>query len=249
MIERLKTFTMASLGKLGLCCATVGLAACLFVTQAQAAAEDHGRIRAVAEAHALVTARSFAPDGARVAVEVAPLDPRLNLPACPFEPETFDPPGQRPSAHLSIGVRCTAVPAWSLYVPVRVDITVDVVVLAAAVAQGQTLESDALRYEARDVARLGGAYLTRIDEAQGMVLRQSVRPGTVLTSRQLERPKLVRRGQRVQLVAQESGLAVGSQGEALTDAAEGDRVRVRNMSSLLIVEGVVDGDGRVRTGS
>lgn len=230
--------------------AALFVAACVSASHSAAAApEDHKRIRAVAEAHALVTAHSFAPDGARVTVEVAPLDPRLNLPACPFEPETFDPPGQRPSAHLSIGVRCTALPSWSLYVPVRVDITVDVVVLAASVPQGDILDANALRYEPRDVSRLGGAYLTRLEDVQGMVLRQAVRPGTVLAPRQLERPKIVRRGQRVQLVAHESGLAVGSQGEALTDAAEGDRVRVRNMSSLLIVEGVVDADGSVRTGS
>jgi flagellar basal body P-ring formation protein FlgA len=236
MLER----TTATTGAIGIALAT-------WLTAASAAM-DHERIRAVAESHALEAARSFAPDGARVEVTAARLDSRLKLADCPVEPETFDPPGQRPNAHLSVGVRCPTAPAWSLYVPVRVDVTVDVVVLSAAVGHGQTLGSDDLRHESRNVARLGGAYLTRIEDAEGMVLRHPVPPGTVLAPRLVERPKVVRRGQRVRLVVRDGGLSVRSDGEALADAAEGDRVRVRNLGSRLVVEGVVDAQGAVHTG-
>src|SRR5690606_986154 len=211
--------------------------------------EDHARIRSLAQAHALEAARSFAPAGARLSAEAARLDPRLRLPAYPVVPETFSAPGHGVTAVTSVGVRCPAPPGWSLYVPVEVEILVDVVVLAAPAAAGQTLAESDLKLEPMNVARLGAGYLTRIDDAEGLVLKRPVRPGTVLTAALLARPTLVRRGQRVELVAGGSSLAVRTEGEALSDAAEGERVRVRNVRSRTIVEGVVAADGTVRIGS
>ncbi|HEX6993041.1 MAG TPA: flagellar basal body P-ring formation chaperone FlgA [Gammaproteobacteria bacterium] len=217
-------------------------------TAAGAELEDHARIRSLAEAHALEAARSFAPAGARVSVEAARLDPRLRLAACPVVPETFSAPGHGLAALASIGVRCPATPGWSLYVPVEVEVLVDVVVLAAPAATGEALAASDLRLEPANVVRLGAGYLTRIEDAEGQVLKRPVRPGTVLTAALLERPTLVRRGQRVELVAGGAALAVRSEGEALSDAAEGERVRVRNVRSRTVVEGVVAADGTVRIG-
>lgn len=228
----------------------VALAAAALVTVPATGAqlEDHARIRALAEAHALVSARAFAPKGAAVKAEAARLDARLRLAACPVEPETFAAPGSRPSPLVSVGVRCPSGAGWSLYVPVEIEAIVDVVVLSAPAGAGETLTAAALRLEPANVARLNGGYLTRIADAEGWVLRRPVRPGSILTPSLLERPTLVKRGQRVALLARSAGLAVRSEGEALSDAAEGDRVRVRNMHSRTIVEGIVAPDGTVRIG-
>jgi len=228
--------------------AAFAAAALVAATATGAEIEDHARIRALAEAHALEVARSFAPAGARVSAEAARLDPRLRLAACPVVPETFSAPGSGMAALASVGVRCPATPGWSLYVPVEVEVLVDVVVLAAPAATGQTLAAADLRLEPTNVVRLGAGYLTRMEDAEGLVLKRPVRPGTVLTAALLARPTLVRRGQRVELVAGRSALAVRTEGEALSDAAEGERVRVRNVRSRTVVEGVVAADGTVRIG-
>ncbi len=228
--------------------ALAAAAALASASAADGGLEDHARIRSLAEAHALEAARSFAPAGARLSATAARLDSRLRLPACPVAPETFAPPGNGASALASVGVRCPEAPGWSLYVPVEVEVLVDVVVLAGPAATGQTLSASNLRLEPANVARLGAGYLTRIADAEGQVLKRPVRPGTVLTAALLARPTLVRRGQRVELLAGGSALAVRTEGEALSDAAEGDRVRVRNLRSRTIVEGVVAADGTVRIG-
>ncbi|HEX6999709.1 MAG TPA: flagellar basal body P-ring formation chaperone FlgA [Gammaproteobacteria bacterium] len=229
-----------------------GLVAALSLTAALAAGaagvERHERIRAAAAERALLTAGSFAPAGAEIEVEAARLDPRLALPACPAALESFDAPAHAPGAHVTVGVRCPTEPGWSLYVPVRVKALVDVVVLAAPVAVGQPLTASDVRLETRDVAALGTGYLTRLDDAVGMTLRRPLRPGTAIAPPLLERPTLVRRGQRVILVAGASPVAVRSEGEALGDAAAGERIRVRNLRSRVVVEGVVDADGVVHTG-
>ncbi len=207
--------------------------------------ESHERLQRLAESHALEVARSFAPPGAAVKVKAARLDSRLHLAACPVTPETFDPPGQPARSEAVVGLRCPTGASWSLYVPVRLSITVDVVVLAAPAARGDALDASELSLEPRDVAQLNGGYLASLADAEGLVLRRPVRPGTVLTHSLLERPRIVHRGQRVRIRAEAGGLVVDAEGEALADAAQGDRVRVRNTRSGLVVEGVVDVAGNV----
>jgi flagella basal body P-ring formation protein FlgA len=207
--------------------------------------ESHERIRGLAEAFALERGRSSAPSGAEIKAEAARLDPRLALPACASLPETFDPPGRSTGSQAVVGVRCAAGAAWSIYVPVRLEIVVPVVVLAAPAARGEALDAAALRLEPRNVAGLTSGYLTAQAEAEGKVLRRAVAPGTILNAALLERPTLIRRGERVRLRVGTASFSVGSEGEALADAAEGEHLRVRNTRSGRVVEGVVDGEGNV----
>ena len=58
----------------------------------------------------------------------------------------------------------------------------------------------------------------------------------------------MRRGQQVTLIAANGSVQIRAQGQALTEGAAYDRVRVQNVSSLKVVEGVVESDGNVRVG-
>ena len=56
----------------------------------------------------------------------------------------------------------------------------------------------------------------------------------------------VKRGQEVTLLASAGGIQVRMAGRALADGREGARLRVQNLSSQAVVEGVVETDGVVR---
>ncbi|MEQ8485034.1 MAG: flagellar basal body P-ring formation chaperone FlgA [Pseudomonadales bacterium] len=216
--------------------------------EATAAVQDHGAIRAAAEAFALEQARLMTPAEADVRATVSSIDPRLALPACPEPLQTFAPVGARPSARLSVGVRCPGASHWSLYVPVRLEVLMEVVVLVAPAGRGDALTRDHLALERRDVAQLLDGYLIRIEDAEHMELRRPLAVGTVLTTQTVARPILIRRGQRVELVTHSGRFSVRAEGEALGNGAEGDRVRARNVRSRQVVEGVVDPSGRLRVG-
>lgn len=222
--------------------------ACLLGTGVVAAAttnlESHDRIRSVAEAHAESLATALAPAGASVTVSASRLDTRLRLPACAVEPESFTNPGQT-GMPSSVGVRCPDGAAWSLYVPVRVEVVADVVVLAAPAARGERLTADRVRLEPRDIARISGGYLTELAAVDDMVLRRQAQIGSVLNASLVEPERIVRRGERVRLNAGGGLLAVTVEGEALDDAARGERVKVRNVSSGIVVEGRVEAAGLV----
>jgi flagella basal body P-ring formation protein FlgA len=216
-------------------------------TTSAAGAQAHEEIRQAAQTHALREAQRYAPAGGQIKALADRIDPRLLLGACDGPLETFTPAGQSAIERLNVGVKCES-PAWSLFLPVRVEILADVVILSGSVARGQALSRDQLRLDERDVAPLIGGYLSRIEDAEHMTLKRSVPLGTILTTSLIERPKLIERGQRVQVIAGAAALTITTYGEALADAAEGDRVKVRNLKSLKVVEGKVDADGRVRVG-
>jgi flagella basal body P-ring formation protein FlgA len=212
------------------------------------APHSHADIRAAAISHAIAIGRAGSPDGARVNAEAGQIDPRLRLVACPGGLETFGPQGQRVSPRLSVGVRCPTA-GWSLYVPVTLRIETEVVVLKMPAPRGLPLRDDQLALETRDVTALRTGYLERIADAEQRIPRRTLAAGAVISPDAIEAPSLVQRGQRVRLISHATGFAVEAEGEALGAAANGERVRVRNLRSKAIVEGLVDASGNVLIGT
>ena len=68
----------------------------------------------------------------------------------------------------------------------------------------------------------------------------------MLSADALSAALLIHRGQEVTLTASANGFEVRAPGRALADAAAQQRVRVQNLLSLKVVEGVADSEGVVR---
>jgi flagella basal body P-ring formation protein FlgA len=175
------------------------------------------------------------------------LDPRLRLPACSQRPTGLMPSAARVGARVTVGVKC-GVPRWTVYVPVRVETELPVLVLRRALDRNSPLtEADVERRTLR-VPGLSASYISSVEQLAGRHLRREAAPGTPLTIDLLAEDVLVRHGQRVTLVASIGGLEVHAQGEAVTDAGPTGRVRVLNLSSRRIVEGQVESREVVRVG-
>jgi flagella basal body P-ring formation protein FlgA len=211
---------------------------------ADSAWENHERIRGAAADQAIALASALVPGDAAVQVTATRLDSRLRLPACSNELETFGTAGQA-GIPSSVGVRCAGTTPWSIHVPVKIEVIASVVVLTTPGERGAPIRPEQLSLEPRDIAGMVRGYLTEIAATEGMVLKRQALPGTVLDPTLLEPELIVRRGQQVKLQAGGGAIAVSIQGEALADAARGDRVRVRNPSSNIVVEGVVADSGQV----
>jgi len=209
------------------------------------AIEDHERIRGTAESYAADVATRLAPAGASIRATATRLDSRLRLPACSIGLAAFGMAGQN-GIPSSVGVRCEGERPWSIYVPVQVEVIADVVVLAGAVERGARLGGALLRLEPRDVSGLLRGYLSDMAATEGMVTTRALQPGTVLDPTLLVPERIVLRGERVQLRAGSGPLVVSVEGEAMADAARGERVRVRNVASGSIVEGIAAEAGIVQ---
>jgi len=179
-----------------------------------------------------------------VHVEAAELDPRLRLVRCPSALAASLPAGAELGAHVAVRVSCTAPgAAWAVFVPVQIESDVSVLVLKQSAVRGARLTGAQVSSETRRVAGLAVGYVTEAATLEHHTLMRSLPAGTALTADALLADLLVHQGQAVTLIASAPGISVRATGKALQDGREGARVRVQNLASLKIVEGVVDANG------
>ncbi len=173
------------------------------------------------------------------------LDSRLRLPACDEALQAALPATARMAARVTVAVSCGS-PRWRVFVPVTVETELPVLVLRQAAARDSKPGPDDVEIRRLRVPGLADTYIRDPAELANRHLKVAAAPGTALDVNILAADILVKRGQRVMLVAEIAGLEVRAQGEAIADATASGRVRVLNLDSHRIVEGQVETRDRVR---
>jgi flagellar basal body P-ring formation protein FlgA len=124
-------------------------------------------------------------------------------------------------------------------------------VVEVPVALTRLLPETVLRPEDVHIARVRASALQNevarsLDQIVGMQLRRPVTAGRPLRLADLTRPPLVQRGATVAIELSSAGLSVTGQAVALDAGAQGDKVRVQNLTSHAYLFAQVIGPGRVR---
>jgi flagella basal body P-ring formation protein FlgA len=207
-----------------------------------------------ARLQSLAGIRSAAEKGARsvidpalggVTIEAVSLDARLRLAACADPLDTFATAPRGSQHRITVRVTCGA-PAWTLNVPVEIRRTQTVLVLKRAVGRGESLTAADVVAQTRELPGLASPFVASAEHLAGRLTRRPIPEGTALTADALGAALLIHRGQTVTLVAQSAGFEVRAPGRAMSDASARQRVRVQNLNSLKIIEGVADNEGTVR---
>lgn len=178
-------------------------------------------------------------------VTVGRLDPRLRLARCNVPLNAYFSPGARTVGHTTVGIRCDGEKPWTLFVPTTVAQNAHVVVSSRALMRGQILTAEDVVIEYREVNPAHGGFFRKPEAVVGKVITRAAAAKTPLSSSMLKLPRLVRRGDRVQLAWSTGAVNVQMMGTALKDGVRGERIPVRNINSKRVVEGVVDGQGSV----
>jgi flagellar basal body P-ring formation protein FlgA len=202
--------------------------------------ESHPRIRAAAEDAVRSRLRDI---NYKVYVHAADIDARLHLARCPGA-LTAAPMGAELAARTEVRVSCTAPGSpWAIYVPVSVESDINVLVLRESAVRGTRLAPEQVVSQTRREAGVAVGYITDVNVLQRTTLARSLPAGTALTSDTLLADLIVRQGQQVTLIAASPGINVRATGKVLEDGREGAHVRVQNLASLKVVQGVVDANG------
>lgn len=181
-------------------------------------------------------------------VEAGDLDARLRLAKCqqPLQAFTNNGNSQLRGKNASIGVSCEGNKPWKIYVPVKVKILAPALTLNRRLNPGDVISSADVKIATRDIASMAYGYYSHTDEIEGFSAKRSLAAGTLLSPDMLKAPLLVQRGQTVTLTAANSSLSISMQGEAMMDGGKGQLIRVKNLSSGRIIEGIVQSDGSVK---
>jgi flagellar basal body P-ring formation protein FlgA len=206
--------------------------------------ESRAAIRAAAES--LIRAQL---GGVAMSITVQAQDPdsRLRLAHCATPLAATLLAGVQLGPRSEVRVSCTAQGTpWAIYVPVSIESDVNVLVLREGVLRGSRVAPEQVATETRHVQGLPMGYITDINGLQHYTLARSAAAGTALTADLMVADLVVRAGQEVTLVAQGPGISVRATGKALEDGREGGRIRVQNLTSQKVVQGVVDPSGTIQ---
>jgi flagella basal body P-ring formation protein FlgA len=169
---------------------------------------------------------------------VGPIESHLQLAKCsrPVTPVVATP--HHMQDRVMIELRCPDTRSWHIYVQVRIVGTSPVAVTTHAIIAGTVLKASDLKVEEHDLSDLPLGFLDDPAIAVGLTASRPIAGGIYLTNQQVVAPKAVIRGQSVTLMADTGGMSVRMAGRALGDGLINQRVRVQNLSSGKIVEGI-----------
>lgn len=185
--------------------------------------------------------RSQMPAGAQgMVITAAELDSRLRLAQCSQALHAALVSGAQLGARMAVGVSCGHGAMWTVYVPVTVESEIPALVLRVPAPRGTHLKLSDVATEKRRVTGLAVGYVTDVDALARNTLIRPLAAGAVLTTDALLPDFIVKRGDAVTLLASVSGIEVRAPGLALADGRDGARIKVQNLGSLKVVEGLVD---------
>lgn len=216
------------------------LIACLFCATAGAAPQqDHASLRAMVGA--FVQQQTVGLPG-KVAFSVDEIDRRIALRPC-GKIEAFLPSGSQLIGRVAIGVRCNEINGWSIFIPVQIKITRDLLISARQLSMGQVVHEEDLARQTTETTQNVG--ITDARQVIGKVLRYSIASGYMLREDMLRAPFSVKQGQSVKLSIQGGGFSLSSSGVALNNAGEGETVQIRTASGR-VVSGIAGAEGVVQ---
>ena len=228
---------LATLALPALALATLGgpaLAAAGGSNAAAGESQDIAQLETLAKSAA---AQELAPLTDRERFIVGPIQSNLELQRC----NSLKPiigTAHHMKDRVTIELRCAGPTAWHLYVPVRIVGTTPVAVTVHALVTGSVLTAADLKVEQHDISELPQGYFDDPAVAVGLTAARPISGGAILTNQQLVASRAVQRGQAVTLVADSGGMLVRMAGRAMSDGLVSQRVKVQNLSSGKIVEGI-----------
>lgn len=175
----------------------------------------------------------------RLSLQAGWIDPRVQMPRCTEALSGFMRRGTKVASRTVVGVRCEGASPWKMYIAVDVVVRETVLIAARTLPSGHIVTADDVRAEERDVSSMVGGYLSSPQELVGQRLKHQLMAGRVITPSMLQADLMIRRGQTVTILVKNDSLNIRMSGKALTDGAVNERIKVENVASRRVVEGLV----------
>ncbi|GAD02715.1 flagellar basal body P-ring formation chaperone FlgA [Agarivorans albus] len=180
-------------------------------------------------------------NGQKIELTANQLDERIAIPDC-STPYRYSLANGEVRRNTSVLVTCDEHANWRLYIPVRKQVLLAVVVAASPIQEGAALTNAQLTTNFLPENRLRGSYFTELELLVGAKLRRAMRKDQIITGRDI---CIICKGDAVTISANAGGLNVTTQGTALSSGTIGDTIRVRNNQSQRLVTGRVKAIGIV----
>ena len=147
---------------------------------------------------------------------------------------------------VTVEILVDGTPQRAVSLTLRIDRYQDVVVATRPLRRLAPIGAEDVKIERRLVSGLPAGPLARVEEAVGLLASREIKAGEALSSKLIQPPALVRRGEVVTLVVEGEGVIITALGQAKEEGQRGQIIRVMNLSSKKELYGRVEGERQVR---
>lgn len=171
--------------------------------------------------------------GAEMTIASVRIPGDVMLPTGDVQHEIQYMPQSRASGTLPLNIffSIDGTPIKRLMATVNIVLMKEVPLTRRPIARYQLIQAEDLMMQTMDVTDLPANAVLAFEDIKGQRARRNIGPRTVLRKDQLEFPPVVKKGDRVLIVAESGGLRITTTGEVKNHGKVGDRVRVENLDS------------------
>lgn len=169
----------------------------------------------------------------RVEIQVRPIDPRLKLQACD-QLSSFLPPGAKVWGKVTVGIRCNSPKPWTIYTAAQVRVFGDYVVTKNAVRASQILTEEDIVIVHGELSGQAAGVALNTQSVVGKTMLANYPAGVSIRQEMFKTIPVIQQGQSVKVVNQGTGFRVSNDAIALNNAAEGQVVRGKTTSGILV---------------
>jgi flagella basal body P-ring formation protein FlgA len=185
--------------------------------------------------------------GLRLELENTPLSSTHQLAPCPDKVEVNGGSATK-LFRQQLTLTCNQpIKGWPINVSTDMKVFVPVVISTAIINRGDNISATQIKLEQIDITRNNRGFYNSTNQITGMSAKRRIRANQILTPDIIDQPQLIKRGEKVKIIANRDGISASMAGEALEKGSEGEVIRVKNLSSGKTIEAKVVELGVVTT--
>jgi len=169
----------------------------------------------------------------RAEITVGQLDPHLTLAPC-ARIEPFLPPGTRAWGRFNVGMRCREGANWTVFLPVTVKVYGTALTAKKSLMSGTAVADNDIEATEGELSKEPGTPVSDLKQVEGRILARALFPGQILRLEHFRAAPAVAQGDQVKLVAIGPGFTISTDGEALSQALDGQSVRVKTDTGRIV---------------
>lgn len=182
--------------------------------------------------------------GLRIVLVNTPLTSTRQLTPCPGKINVSGGSATKFSRQ-QLTLECPGTKGWPIKVSTDLQLFLPVVISTVVINRGETIRSNQLQTQETDITRLQRGFYHRTSEITNMGAKRRIRANQILSPDLIDQPQLIKRGDKIKIIANRDGISASMPGEALEKGDKGEVIRVKNLSSGKTIEAKVVGVGVV----
>jgi flagella basal body P-ring formation protein FlgA len=172
-------------------------------------------------------------DKNRVKIKLVQISNGLMLPNTPYSYKVVPPNDTRylGTVPLNVVFDIQGQPPKKAWATVKIEVETDVIVVNKPLNRNQSIEKDDVNVISMDMADLPSNFISKLEDVVGKKTLRVMNPKEVFRTDIVELPPMVKRKDRMSIVAESGNLRITAVGEVKESGGMGDRVKVVNLSS------------------